>query len=69
MSSVPREILNSLKDLHCDFIWDGKKRKIKHSSLIGDYHQGGLKDIDIDTKIQALQLSWINRLYDDNFHP
>ena len=69
MSSVPREILNSLNDLHCDFIWDGKKRKIKHSTLIGDYHQGGLKDVDVDTKILALQLSWIKRLHDDNFHP
>ena len=46
-----------------------KKAKIKHSTLIADYSQGGLRDIDIDTKIKALQLAWIKRLFDNNYHP
>ena len=50
-------------------IKDNKKAKIKHSTLIANYEQGGLKDIDITTKIKSLQLSWIQRLHDDNFHP
>ena len=69
MSCVPDEILYQLKNIHKDFIWGGKKAKIKHSTLIADYSQGGLRDIDIDTKIKALQLAWIKRLFDNNYHP
>ena len=29
-----------------DFIWRGKRPKIKHRSLIGNFEKGGLKDID-----------------------
>ena len=37
--------------------------------MIGPYEKGGLKSVDIDSKISALQLSWIKRLYDNNNHP
>ena len=42
---------------------------MKHSSMIGDYEEGGLKDIDIKAKFQSLHLSWIKRLFNNNFHP
>ena len=69
IGSMSSNILDHLKKVHKDFIWDGKKPKIKHSTLIANYSQGGLKDIDIDTKIKSLNLSWLKRLHDDNFHP
>ena len=69
IGSISCDILSHLKKVHKDFIWDGKKPKIKHSTLIANYSQGGLKDIDIDTKLKSLNLSWIKRLHDDNFHP
>ena len=34
---VPERILNKLEDIHKNFIWKGKKPKIKHSSIIADY--------------------------------
>ena len=37
--------------------------------LIGNYDHGGLRDLDLDTKIDALQTTWIKRLLDTNFHP
>ena len=40
--------------MHKDFIWDGKCAQIRHATLIRDYKEGGLKDIDIDAKIEAL---------------
>ena len=64
MSSVPTNIIEHLSKIHKDFIWGGKKPKIKHSTLIGNYEDGGLRDIDIYSKIKALQLSWIKRLHD-----
>ena len=69
IGSISCDILSHLKKVHKDFIWDGKKPKIKHSTLIANYSQGGLKDIDIETKLKSLNLSWIKRLHDDNFHP
>ena len=55
--------------MHKEFIWNGKKTEIKHSSLIGEYRDGGLKDVDIGAKIVSLKISWVRQLKDSNFHP
>ena len=47
MSSVPDCIISQLEKIHKDFIWSNKKAKIKHSTLINDYAEGGLRDVDI----------------------
>ena len=69
MSSTPNVIIDKLEMLQKDFIWSGKNPKIKHSTLIGDYSDGGLKDVDIKAKLKSLKLSWLKRLYSDDFHP
>ena len=53
---------------HKSFIWDNKKPKIKHATLIADYSEGGYKDVDIETKIYALKVNWVKRLLDSIFH-
>ena len=68
LSNVPSAVLDYLEGVHKKFIWNNKKAKIKHSTLISDYCDGGLKDLDIRAKIKALHLSWLRRLYDSNFH-
>ena len=40
-------MIEKIEKIHKDFIWDSKKPKMKHSSMFGDYEEGGLKDIDI----------------------
>ena len=57
----PSCILVELNKIHKDFIWESKKAKVKHSTLISDYKDGGLRDTDISCKIKALQLSWLRR--------
>ena len=52
--SIPKCILDEVNKMHMKFIWENKKAKIKHSTLIGNYSDGGLRDIDIDIKIKAL---------------
>ena len=69
MKVVPKSITGKLDKLQKSFIWKSKKPKIKHSTLIRDYSEGGLKDVDIKSKILALQLTWIRCLHDENFHP
>ena len=47
-------------------MWRGKRPKIKHSTFIGDYKEGGYKDIE--AKIVALKITWINKLTANDFH-
>ena len=69
MSIVPSEIIKLVENIHRNFIWDKKRPNIKHSTLIGDYARGGLKDVDISSKFKSLHLNWLRRLFDGNFHP
>ena len=66
---VPKDIIIELKTIQKSFIWRGRKPKIKHSTLIGDYVDGGLKDIDIEMKFKALKIFWIKRLADNSSNP
>ena len=68
LSYVPKVIIDKLIKIQCEYLWDRKRAKIKHSALIGSYETGGLKSLDIESKIKALQLSWIKRLYDEYVH-
>ena len=45
--------------MHKKFLWKNDIPKIKHSTLIADYSDRGLKDVDIDAKLKALKLTWI----------
>ena len=69
MNSVPKTVTDELQTLHKDFIWNGRKAKIKHSTLIGDFRDGGLRDVDIPSCFKTAKVSWICRFFDDNFHP
>ena len=48
--------------------WNSSSSKIKHETLCNDYKAEGLKNVDILSKIIALQFSLIRRLYDNFFH-
>ena len=69
LSCVPYNIIKELEKIQKDFIWNGKPAKVKHYTLISDYENGGLKDIDIKLKFTSLQLSWLKRLFGQNYHP
>ena len=69
MMLVPQKFCDTLKSLHREFIWNGKKAKIKHSSSIGKYRDGGLKDLDNDAKIVLLKILRVKQLKDSNFTP
>ena len=63
------QIIESLNSIQKKFIWSRKQPKIKHSTVMADYKDGGYKDIDTETKILSLKVKWVSRLLDDNFHP
>ena len=68
MTSPSQQFLDQLNLLKKNFIWAGKSAKMKHSTLIGGYGEGGYKDVDIEPKFKSLKIIWIKRLLADNFH-
>ena len=70
MKNIPPQFLDDLQLLHKEFIWDGKRPKVKHSTLIGNYEEGGFKDVDLPSKFKSLKIIWIRKFLDENnFHP
>ena len=68
VTTVPNDIVNELKKIEKAFFWNNSSPKLKHETLCNDYKAGGLRHVDIPSKIIALQCSWIRRLYDNSFH-
>ena len=68
VTEIPTATINLLTKIQMEFIWKGKNPKIKNSTLCNDYEYGGLKNVDIFSKVVSLQCSWIKRLFDNNFH-
>ena len=68
MKKFPSRFIKILDDIQKDFIWNKLQPIIKHSTLIGNYEEGGYKDVDVASKMNSLKVIWIRRLTDDNFH-
>ena len=69
MKNTPSQFISILNEIQHRFIWNKKIPKIKHSTLIGSYEEGGYKDVDIATQFNALKMIWLRRLLDNNYHP
>ena len=63
-----KQTLNQLNLIQKDFIWRDRRSKIKYSTLIGDYNNGGYKGVDIEFKFESLKIIWIRCLPDSSFH-
>ena len=63
VTEIPTTTINLLTKIQMEFIWKGK-----NSTLCNDYEYGGLKKVDIFSKVVSLQCSWVKRLFDNNFH-
>ena len=62
MKPYSKKFVDDLNEVQNDFIWRSRKPKIKHTSLIGDYSEGDMKDIDIKAKLECLRKQWVKRL-------
>ena len=68
VKTIPKSTIEQLNMIQKGFIWNSMKPKIKHSTLCNNYQDGGLKNVNIESKIISLQCSWIKQLYDKNMH-
>jgi hypothetical protein len=60
--TIPKEYIKRFKTMIYNFIWEGKKDRIKRTDLCKDYSKGVLKMIDIDQYLNSIQISWLKRL-------
>ena len=49
--------IDILYKIQKSFIWQGKKAKIKHSTLCNGYEMGGIKNVDLRNKKTSMQCS------------
>ena len=69
MKVLSKQLIEQLSIIYKNFVWNSKRPKIKHSTLIASYSEGGYNDIDINAKLFLTKVYWVTRLMDDNFHP
>jgi hypothetical protein len=59
---IPHNVYVEVKRLITSFIWNNKPSKIKYNVLINHFEEGGIKLMDLHTKIKSLKIFWINRI-------
>ena len=64
---VPDKVYSEVKAIITDFIWDGGVAKIAYDTLTKGIEHGGLKLIDLKTKVKSLCASWVKRSTDTSF--
>ena len=65
---LPKPHMTDIKQINSifyKFVWHDKPEKIKRNIINKSYKEGGLKMIDLESFIDALQLSWVKRYFLD----
>ena len=60
------DLISNLEKLFFKFIWKGKPDKIKRSLAYNKINDGGMNMISIEAFQQALVLTWLRRLFNEN---
>lgn len=62
VSFTPDRVIKEYKKIVSDFIWDGKRPKIAHSTLVQTIENGGLKLLDLQIRVDVNILQWVRRM-------
>jgi exonuclease III len=60
--AVSSDVIKELNQIAFKFIWYGKPEKVKRTTVIADYSEGGVKMIDVECFISAQKVMWMKRL-------
>ena len=61
-----KTFIKQVERLMFEFIWGGKKDRIKRMTLKSKYKDGGLKVPDLALQAQSLKIGWIKRYLDED---
>ena len=64
---MPKAYIAEIKKRITNFIWNGKLPKVKYSTLISTIEEGGLALQDVECKLKAIQIKWIQNIIDEKF--
>ena len=56
---IPNSLIEELQKIQKTFIWHSPRPKISHKTLCNSFDNGGLKHVNISSKIISLQYSWL----------
>ena len=59
---VPAQVIQKVKKIVVDFIWDSKPPKVVYDAMIQSIENEGLKLVDFESKVKSLKLGFIKRL-------
>ena len=58
----PKDFIKKIDSLIFNFLWHGKREKIKRTTLIGQKENGGIEMCDTQSFFDSLKIKWINAL-------
>ena len=61
-----KRFFTEYKHIISEFLWDGKRAKIRYERLVQPYEKMGLKLVDLECKDLALKAAWIKRWSNKN---
>ena len=62
MIETPNLVVQRLNNVFMNFLWGGKRSKIRKEIIVQKFEKGGLQMINIDAFIKSLKCRWVNRL-------
>ena len=68
ITSFSEQLIEEIQRIQKAFIWNNLTTRIIHKSLCISFEEGGLKNVDINSKTENLQCSWVKRLHDQKFY-
>ena len=67
LPTMPETIINKLNKIIENFLWNGRKPKIKLTTLQANYEQGGLKLVNLALKDKSLKAKWVQLISQDPY--
>ena len=59
---VPCWVIQEVKQIVTDFVWNGKPPNIAYNVMIQNIENGGLKLVDFESKVKSLKVEFVKRL-------
>ena len=65
---IQNQIIDALHQIQKYCLFNSSSPKVEHEIVWKDFQYGGLKNVDMKSKIISLQRSSVKKLYDGSFH-
>ena len=62
LPNPPNDFFKNIESILFDFVWHGRKDKIKRTKLMQTYELDGLKMVNMRAFVDSMKLSWIKRM-------